>query len=268
MITPDCHSPSSREQYLTAATYLSSRAFPSTLVSENPSVVPSKSSYPVLFPGVDSLNHARGRPVSWVVDPLLPAKTKRDLGQQLGLSILIHSPSQPGEEILNNYGAKPNSELILGYGFSLERNPDDTIVLSIGGGPATSASNTGEKQTWEIGRSGRGVEGVWDHVLNVVSSASQPEGAEESEATRFENQLDAAGMLSEMCQSYLGRLPQIPPALNPSSPELRPEVLKMFTHYIEGVGFFIPPYSNLTFIGFRSARHLGVDLKFRGGEGE
>jgi hypothetical protein len=151
----------------------------------------------------------------------------------------------------------------------LERNPDDTIVLSIGGGPATSTvSNTGEKRTWEIGRSARRVEGVWDHVLNVISSTSQPEVAEESEATRFENQLDAAGMLSEMCRSYLDRLPQIPPALNPSSPELRPDVLKMFTHYIEGVGFYIQPYSKLTFTDFRSARHLGVDLKFRGGEGE
>ena len=55
------------QEYLTASTYLSSRAFPSTLLSETPSLVSSPSSYPILLPGVDSLNHARAQPVSWVV---------------------------------------------------------------------------------------------------------------------------------------------------------------------------------------------------------
>ncbi|KAF9652445.1 SET domain-containing protein, partial [Thelephora ganbajun] len=149
------------ERYLTAATYLSSRAFPSTLLLESSSVVTSKGSYPVLLPGVDSLNHARGRPVSWVVDPLPPTDLSGDSRQQLGISLIIHSRTQSGGELLNNYGAKPNSELILGYGFSLKGNPDDTIVLSIGGGPVTSASNQEEKKRWEVGRSARGVEGVW-----------------------------------------------------------------------------------------------------------
>ena len=232
VITSNCRS---REQYLTAATYLSSRAFPSTLISGKPSVAISKDSYPVLFPGVDSLNHARRQPVSWVVDPLPPTDPGKDLAQYLGLSLLVHLPSRPGEELLNNYGAKPNSELILGYGFSLEGNPDDTIVLSIGGKPAASAPSSGEKETWEVGRDARGIGGIWNRVLDIVSSASTPE-VEESEATRFENQLDAASTLSEMCQSYLDRLPQIPAILNAPSPELRPEVLKMIAHYIEGVG--------------------------------
>lgn len=222
-------------RYLTAATYLSSRAFPSTLISENPSVAVSNGSYPVLLPGVDSLNHARGRPVSWIVDPLPPTDPSKDLEQQLGLSLVIHSRTRPGEELLNNYGAKPNSELILGYGFSLEDNPDDTIVLSIGGGPKAPASNPGEKKRWEVGRNGRGVEGVWHHVLDVISSVSQPEQVEDSATTRFGNQLDAAGMLSEMCRSYLGRLPKTSDVL---TSETRPEVLTMFSHYIEGAGNF------------------------------
>ena len=105
-------------------------------------------------------------------------------------------------------------------------------MLSIGGGPTTSE----EKKRWEVGRSARGVEGVWHHVLDIISSATQTEEVEGSAATRFENQLDAASMLSEMCQSYLGRLPQIPNASGALAPETRPEVLKMFTHYIEGAG--------------------------------
>ena len=238
MISFNCHSSRSRERYLTAATYLSSRAFHSTLVSQSPSVAASADSYPVLLPGVDSFNHERGRPVSWVVDPLPPAGPNEGSGQQLGLSLIVHSWTQRGEELLNNYGAKPNAELILGYGFSLEGNPNDTIMLSIGGGPAASATNTGEKKRWEVGRSARGIDGIWHHVLGAVSSASQHEETEGSAATRLENQLDATSLLSAMCQSYLGRLPQILDISDPPAPELRPEVLAMFTHYIEGTETF------------------------------
>jgi len=233
-ITFNCHSAQSRERYITAATYISSRAFPSTLISQSPSVVASADSYPVLLPGLDSLNHARGRPVSWVVDHLPPTDPSRGSGQQLGLSLVIHSQTRLGEELSNNYGAKPNAELILGYGFTLEDNPDDTIVLSIGGGPAASDSDPREKQRWEVGRDARGVEGVWHHVLGVVSSVLKPEEAGESATARLESQLDAASMLSEMCRSYLRRLPQIPTASDAPTLELRPEVLTMFTHYIEG----------------------------------
>ena len=47
------------ELYLTASTHLSSRAFPSTLLSDHPTLVSTPGSYPILLPGVDSLNHAR-----------------------------------------------------------------------------------------------------------------------------------------------------------------------------------------------------------------
>lgn len=228
------------------------------MISRDPSVIASADSYPVLLPGLDSLNHARGRAVSWVVD-YLPLT---DLGQQLGLSLVIHSRTRPGEELYNNYGPKPNAELILGYGFSLEENPDDTIVLSIGGGPASSTSNPGEKRKWEVGRDARGVEGVWHHVFGVISSASQPGEAEELAAARFENQLDAASMLSEMCRSYLRRLPQIPNVSDASAPE--PEVLTMLVHYIEGADAFQDIISPLlTSLGFRSAGHLGIHIEIR-----
>ena len=41
------------EDYKRAATYLSSRAFPSTLLSKNPSLISQPDSYPVLLPAVD-----------------------------------------------------------------------------------------------------------------------------------------------------------------------------------------------------------------------
>lgn len=249
------------ERYLTAATYLSSRAFPSTLVSKNPSIAALKDSYPVLVPGVDALNHGRGRAVSWIVDPLPPPDSEKEAERYLGLSLLVHLPSRSGEELLNNYGAKPNSELILGYGFSLEGNSNDTIVLSIGGGPAAPDPSSEGKERWEVGRKARGVEGVWKHVLGLISS-----GSEESETARVEDQLDAAGTLSEMCQSYLDGLPKIPAASNASDPEPRPEVLKMLTHYIEGQRDILESMSKFSEgkgeEALKEAQKLGIELEF------
>lgn len=83
---------------------------------------------------------------------------------------------------------KPNSELIPGDGFSVECNPDDTIVLGIGDEPTTSALGQEEKKRWEVDRNARRFESVWYHILDVISSASQSEEAEESMATRFKNE--------------------------------------------------------------------------------
>lgn len=137
---------------------------------------------------------------------------------------MIHSPTPAGSELLNNYGPKPNSELILGYGFSIPQNPDDTIVLSIGGVQDTA------KQKWEVGRGANGVDGLWAQVLDAVSQTPTSEkDSEESPAKRFEDQLDAAGMLGQMCQAYLDRLPD--PA---NTRNIRPNVQGMLEHYVEG----------------------------------
>ncbi|KAF9481868.1 SET domain-containing protein [Pholiota conissans] len=206
------------EKYLTAATYLSSRAFPSSLLSATPSLLHSPSTQPILIPGVDALNHARGQPVSWLVtypddkkNPALPCVASK----RPKISLVIHTPAVQGQELFNNYGPKPNSELILGYGFSIPNNPDDTIVLKIGG-------IGGNK--WEIGRNASGAEGLWKEVLQTFIQS------EEHPAT-YEDFLDASGMLEEMVHTLLQRLP-IGHISNME--ELRPEVITMFGHYLEG----------------------------------
>ncbi|OBZ74325.1 hypothetical protein A0H81_05302 [Grifola frondosa] len=123
-------------------------------------------------------------------------------------------------ELFNNYGPKPNAELILGYGFSLPDNPDDTIVLKIGSrGFQTSSGAVSEKQ-WEVGRDARGAESVFSAVLEVVSPRP--------EQRSIEDELDAAAMLEDMALSLFERLP------GASSSELRPEVALMLEHYLEG----------------------------------
>ena len=173
------------------------------------------STEPILIPGVDALNHARGHPVSWLVT--FPNDEDSSGGSPLPvISLVIHSPGVLGQELFNNYGPKPNSELILGYGFSLAHNPDDTIVLKIGG-------IAGNK--WEIGRNALGVEGLWKEVLSNFSQSSE-------EAPTYEDVLDASGMLQEMVQTLIERLPAN--AL-PEAQGIRPEVAVMFGHYLEGM---------------------------------
>lgn len=202
--------------YLTASTYLASRAFPSSILSPNPTLVASPSSYPILLPGIDTLNHARGQPVTWLVS--YPNKTPAASVREPSVSLVLHAPTQTGEELFNNYGPKPNSELILAYGFTLPDNPDDTIVLRIGG-----QGGTGKK--WEVGRDARGFDAVWEEVHTIFSSQGGDEDAEP-----FANDLDTANMLLDMLGTLFERLPDD----NNFTNEIRPDVQTMISRYIEG----------------------------------
>ncbi|TFK47247.1 SET domain-containing protein [Heliocybe sulcata] len=202
------------DRYLAASTYLSSRAFPSSILSRSPTLSATPSSYPVLLPGIDALNHSRAQPVSWLV-------TYPDSGsasEEPSISLVLHSAQDAGSELFNNYGPKPNSELILGYGFSLKRNPDDTIVLQLGG----------TEKKWEVGRDARGLEGVWEQVLHAVQGpeGSSDDGGVESD---WQDEMEAANVLQEMTQALLDRLPPFPPA-----GAVREEIKVMLDHYLEG----------------------------------
>ncbi|THH16441.1 hypothetical protein EW146_g4197 [Bondarzewia mesenterica] len=221
------------ECYLTAATYLSSRAFPSTLLAPTPSLVATSTSYPVLLPGVDALNHARAQPVSWVVsfpppsastnpsqeptDPSMSTLTSSSVNEPT-VSLVHHAPVPALSEIFNNYGPKPNAELILGYGFSLPDNPDDTIVLRIG-------STGGDGKRWEVGRDAKGAEGVWDELLQVIRAC---EDEEQDEIPGWSLALDAAAALQSMTSSLIERLPSPHPA------GVRSDVAPMINHYVVG----------------------------------
>ncbi|KAH9960431.1 hypothetical protein BC827DRAFT_1260775 [Russula dissimulans] len=218
------------ERFLTASTYLSSRAFPSTLLSSNPSLVQQPDSYPVLIPGVDALNHARAQPVSWVVTRPSPADSDGNT-----ISLVIHSASEAGAEIFNNYGAKPNSELLLGYGFTLPANPDDTIVLKIGGSGAVDDPAARH----EVGRGARGAETVWAAIADAVrAQEADVEDEEMVGVSEWQVILDSADMLRSMTESLLARLPTAGGSVSESVPELggslRRDVAEMVGHYVSG----------------------------------
>ena len=178
------------------------------------SLVYSPISQPVLLPGVDAFNHARGQPISWVVTH----PDANSTSQEPKISLVLHTATPKGDELFNNYGPKPNSELILGYGFSIPRNPDDTIILKIGGG-----IEDGKK--WEIGREGSGVENMWTDLIKVFVQDS-------SQNPTYEDMLDASSALQEMVQNLVDRLPADKTA---EATDIRIEIVAMFQNYLEGI---------------------------------
>ncbi|KZV95775.1 SET domain-containing protein [Exidia glandulosa HHB12029] len=194
------------EHYLTAATHLSSRAFPSTLLSSTPSLVATPDSHPVLLPLIDSLNHARAHPVSWSVS---------SPSHESDISIVQHQATPAGSEVFNNYGPKPNAELILGYGFALPNNPDDTLVLKL----------SGAAERREIGRDGRNVDAVWEDICTAMGVE------DEDEETRLGIEYDAVKMLGDMLRGRLEALPILP---EQPTPGVRGDVLDMLRHYVDG----------------------------------
>lgn len=272
-----------RDMYLAAATYLSSRAFPSTLLSPTPSLAATPSSYAVLLPGVDSLNHARGQPVTWEVSRMTPlSEPSRTWDTDLGISLTLETPFPKGAEIFNNYGPKPNSSLILGYGFSLEDNPDDTIMLKIGSrtlqnedkGPTLPA-----KSEYEIGRNARGAEALWKDVHRMVEASFEEEieiegadqGENENEVAR-EIQLDmqTAETLSEMVSDLHDRLPMLPEHdLSTSSQNsVRTEVRTMWKCYVRGqidiLDALLAWLDGKDREAVRRAQEIGINVLFEG----
>lgn len=143
------------------------------------------------------------------------------------VTLVIHRPIKMGQELLNNYGAKPNSEFLLGYGFTLPNNPEDTIVLKVGGIPNTNGNN----RKWDIRRDPYSIDGLWAEIVEAFV-ASKKEEKDGEEALPYEHLLDAADMLKEMIRAVLDRLPGIPDSSQLVN--VRPDVFSMFTDYIQG----------------------------------
>ncbi|KAG8746111.1 hypothetical protein FRC12_014365 [Ceratobasidium sp. 428] len=204
------------ERYLAAATYLSSRAFPSTLLSSSPTNASPESSHPVLLPGIDSLNHRRAAPVSWISTTSENCNT---------LDLVLHDPIPAGAECFNNYGPKPNAELILGYGFALPHNPDDTILLSL------AASNSAETSMVEIGRGAKNAERLWELVMSKVAIIfDQDPSAEDEAGQTWQIELETAETIIDLTEKRFQRLPEMKLGVE----GVRQEVVEMVEYYLEG----------------------------------
>lgn len=157
---------------------------------------------------MDAFNHARDQKVSWI------GATK----ETPTISIVRHSTSIAGQELFIDYGAKPNAELILGYGFAVPDNADDTILLRVGGGAT-------EGTTWQVGRAAAGAEGLYQEILHFVSE-EYPQGD-----ISYEDHLSASDSLAMMVEGSLNRLPD---ANAEKDDAIRPSVYLMRRYYLQG----------------------------------
>ena len=74
--------------------------------------------FSVLFPAMDAANHHHTSKVDWTFDP----------GR---FSLACTQSIEAGQEVNNNYGPKANDELLIGYGFCMADNPNDTVLLTL-----------------------------------------------------------------------------------------------------------------------------------------
>ncbi|KAJ1942008.1 hypothetical protein GGF37_003296 [Kickxella alabastrina] len=95
------------ENYMWAASVVSSRSFPKALVQ---GYEQHTSSIEVLLPLLDMLNHLPKRKVSWV-------------STNGGVEFVTGAVMEKGDQVFNNYGPKSNEELMVGYGFCVPENP-------------------------------------------------------------------------------------------------------------------------------------------------
>ena len=94
-------------------------------------------SYPVLTSSIVSRSprqtdltvltiDSRATPITWLSSPVTSP-----MGPINSVSFLNPDAIAPGKQVYNNYGPKSNEELLLSYGFVLDPNPDDTVILRL-----------------------------------------------------------------------------------------------------------------------------------------
>lgn len=74
--------------------------------------------FSVLFPAMDAANHHHTSKVDWTFD-------------QGRFSLACAQAIEAGQEVNNNYGPKANDEFLIGYGFCMADNPNDTVLLTL-----------------------------------------------------------------------------------------------------------------------------------------
>ncbi|KAF8333926.1 uncharacterized protein EI90DRAFT_2915493 [Cantharellus anzutake] len=211
------------DRYLVAATYLSSRAFPSSLLSPAPTAqATSEDSYPVLLPVLDCLNHTRGLPVTWQVTNINRSP--------LHIALLLRSTTPARSEVFNNYGPKPNSELLLGYGFVIKSNPEDTIVLKLGG------SEKRHEISRDIDHSVQGgpISELWKEVETMVLFSGEDDASVTSLEGGWEVTLEVCEALEDMLSRKMEALPDAEAISKITEPSIRQDVRDMIVEYVQG----------------------------------
>jgi len=186
----------------------------------------SKSATPVLVPLLDALNHARGTAVSWSVDQQSDLKAPSQPEKKKSLSLISHGHTGAFEELFNNYGAKPNDEFLLAYGFTIANNPEDVLHLKL----------PGDDRIFQIARAAVGLgeaQAVWDEIGRRLQEGFATD-EDDVDIAFAELQLEIGQILPEMLRDLKEKLPSAA-AFDPSLPGIRPEVREVVRNYVDGM---------------------------------
>ncbi|WVQ71041.1 hypothetical protein IAR50_000566 [Cryptococcus sp. DSM 104548] len=242
------------DRYLATATYMSSRAFPSKLLELPKEGEASKQAFsedrvskPILLPGVDIFNHARGQPIVWLSALTASPNSSSPIPS---ISLVSTKESPADTQLFNNYGAKPNDELLLGYGFVLDPNPDDVVNLRLGSASLPPAvieklkpKGLNAAERFEVKRDGV-IPKTLLEVMRIMLSGGEDEhdhdceeehgedehAMYEQEAKEMELELDVLGMLGGMLDDKLEKLERSEAEVG----KVRADVVKACAVYKQG----------------------------------
>lgn len=185
------------------------------------------------------ISDSRGQPITWLTS-----------SDPRSISLVAPAPIESGVQVYNNYGPKPNEELLLGYGFVLSPNPDDVLPLRLGGIGSNVSANKKARLTskgldagkrWIIKRDGEIPRDLME-VLRIVmgddhhhdhGNDDDDDDEEEEEHGHWEQEIeleqDVLGALGQMLDDKLAKLESVT-----SEVEAREDVRSMCEVYRQG----------------------------------
>jgi hypothetical protein len=150
----------------------------------------------------------------------------------LHATLLLRSPTLAETEVFNNYGPKPNSELLLGYGFIIPSNPEDTIVLKLGG----SAHRHEISRDVFTPAGCSEMRDLWAEVEMMVLTSGEDDESVTSMEGGWEVTLEVCEALKDMVARKIDALPDLTSfTSSPNPPAVRPDVTEMIIEYVQGL---------------------------------
>ena len=151
-----------------------------------------------LVPGLDLTNHKLNQPVSWESPPAASSASSADSETApspahtcLDVSFRTLEGLEEGSEVFNNYGARPNEELLFSYGFTIRNNVNDAVLVSLVTGQEGQASQTQKHYVKRSSEGGVPLELL--HALAQMSGATDDDDEDErGEASEKEHSGEAA----------------------------------------------------------------------------
>lgn len=155
-------------------------------------------------------------------------------------------PQPAGKQIYNNYGAKSNEELLLAYGFVLDPNPDDIVVLRLGTSMDVDKRTRGKRldvgKMFYLRRDGE-VDKELLEVMRATLRQDEPDVDEEDEHALHEREtrelqleLDVVGTLGQMMEDMQVKLQAGVDREIGEPGQIREEVRRMCEVYRRGEG--------------------------------